>query len=108
MIKSDGQCSFDHEDRNVETKKHTTLKGFAEKWRQCHQKPLFTFLTHFSGRKRMDPETGEKSLSTEACVAKRILSDYPELADEVSLVFDNMLVYFDDVFPSLRLELEML
>lgn len=89
-------------------KRHTTLKGFAEKWRQCNQKPLFTFLTHFSGRKRVDPETGEKTLSTEACIAERILSEYPELASEVCLVFDNMLVDLDAIFPSLVLELELL
>ena len=56
----------------------------------------------------MDTETGEKTLSTEACIAERMVSEYPELANEVCLAFDNMLVDFDAIFPSLVLELEML
>ena len=56
----------------------------------------------------MDSETGGKTLSTEACIAERIVLEYPDLANEVCLAFDNMLVDFDAIFPSLVLELEML
>ena len=42
------------------------------------------------------------------CLAQRIINDYPELASEVSIAFDNMLVDFDGLFPSLATEYEML
>ena len=73
------ECSFDQDDRNIETKKHTTLLGFAECWRACNHKPLFTFLTHFSGRRRIDPSTGQKTLRTDAMLVRRLMNEYKDL-----------------------------
>ena len=92
----------------MEAKRHTTLKGFAECWNRCYRQPLFTFLTHLSGRRRLNKETGEKTVETDECLAQRIINDYPKLASEVSIAFDNMLVDFDGLFPSLATEYEML
>lgn len=47
-------------------------------------------------------------METDECLAQRIINDYPKLASEVSIAFDNMLVDFDGLFPSLATEYEML
>lgn len=47
-------------------------------------------------------------METDECLALRIVNDYPELAGEVSIAFDNMLVDFEGLFPSVATEYEML
>lgn len=79
-----------------------------ENWRRCKQKPLFSFLTHFSGRRRINKETNERTVETDECIAVRLLEEYPDLISNVSIVFDNMIVDFNELFPSLATELEML
>ena len=102
------QCSFDDDDRNTETKKHTTIKGFVDCYLKCNHRPLFSFLTHFSGRRRVHEETGEKTVGTDERIARRILEEYPELMNEVSIAFDGMIVDLNRQFPSLACELSML
>lgn len=79
---------------------------------ECYLKsthrPLFSFLTHFSGRRRIHEETGEKTVSTDERIARRILEEYPEIISEVSIAFDGMLVDLNQQFPSLACELSML
>lgn len=56
----------------------------------------------------MNEETGEKTVGTDERIARRILEEYPELMNEVSIAFDGMIVDLNRQFPSLACELSML
>ena len=73
-----------------------TLKGSLH--RAEHLKPTTT----------VDEETGEKTVGTDERIARRILEEYPELMNEVSIAFDGMIVDLNRQFPSLACELSML
>lgn len=79
-----------------------------ECWRQCRRKPVFSFLTHFSNRRRINEATKDKTIRTDERIAQRILEDYPEMVSEVSIAFDGMMVDFAKLFPSLACQLELL
>ena len=73
---------------------------------------MFSFLTHFSNRRRVNDVTKEKTVRTDERIAQRIVEDYPEmdkyLVSEVSIAFDGMLVDFAKIFPALCCQMEML
>ena len=55
----------------------------------------------------INPATNERTIETDECVATRLLQEYPDLLSDVSIAFDNMIVDFNELFPSLTVELEM-
>lgn len=69
---------------------------------------MFSFLTHFSNRRRVNDVTKEKTVRTDERIAQRIVEDYPEMVSEVSIAFDGMLVDFARIFPALCCQMEML
>lgn len=75
--------------------------------RKCYHRPLFSFLTHFSGRKRMNETIGKKNINTDEQIAKRLVDENPDLINEISIAFDGLLVDFDKQFPSVVCELQM-
>ena len=69
---------------------------------------MFSFLTNFSGRIKVHEKKAEKNVSIDERIARRILEEYPELMNEVSIAFDGMIVDLNRQFPSLACELSML
>ena len=69
---------------------------------------MFSFLTHFSNRRRVNEVTKEKTVRTDERIAQRVVADYPEMVSEVSIAFDGMIVDFAKIFPALCCQMEML
>ena len=56
----------------------------------------------------MDEESGEKIVSTDERIVKRVIEEHVDLVGEIAVAYDGLLVDFDKQFPSIASALRML